>query len=75
MQRIFGPLQPIRFARMVGIPGLATAMIWALPARISNDRKLNLLAINGLITMAVAVLCSQTQKTHRMFYSGGYHWK
>ncbi|MBT3370436.1 MAG: sulfatase-like hydrolase/transferase [Rhodospirillaceae bacterium] len=60
------PGWPIRFLRMAAILGLATAIIWALPTRSSGNRELNLLAKNGLITLASAALTNDTD------YAGSY---
>jgi phosphoglycerol transferase MdoB-like AlkP superfamily enzyme len=49
-----------------GVLAVTLGLIWLLPDRISDNRELNLLAKNGLVTMASAALTNDTD------YAGSY---
>ena len=55
-----------RIARACGILALTVFVIWLLPERTNDNRELNLLAKNSLVTMAKAALTNDTD------YAGSY---
>ncbi|MDA1097912.1 MAG: sulfatase-like hydrolase/transferase [Proteobacteria bacterium] len=56
----------VRLGRTLAFLALAVAIVSALPVRISDNREVDLLATNGLITMAAAALNNDTD------YAGVY---